>query len=152
MLAALLRTPNEVSLLLVRVGLGVVILPHGLQKTLGWFGGKGVPGTVHFFEEVLKIPPFWTYCAIAAESVGAVALILGLFGRVAALGILAVMGVAVALIHGRQGFFMNWYSQPRGEGFEFHILAIAMALAVIWRGSGAFSLDRMLETRRGPSA
>ncbi len=152
MLALLLRTPNEVSLLLVRVGLGVVILPHGLQKLVGCFGGKGVAGTVHFFQEVLKIPPFWTYLAIAAESFGAIALILGLFGRVAAFGILVVMGVAVSLIHGRQGFFMNWYNQPRGEGFEFHILAMAMALAVTWRGSGAWSIDRMLETRRGLSA
>lgn len=144
MLAPLVRTPNELALFFVRVGLGLVILPHGLQKLFGWFGGKGVAGTIHFFEEALKIPPFWTVCAIAAETVGAAALIVGFLGRVGAAGVLAVMGVAVYLIHGRQGFFMNWYAQPRGEGYEFHILAIAMGLAVLVRGSGAFSIDRAL--------
>lgn len=144
MLAPLVRTPNELALFFVRVGLGLVILPHGLQKLFGWFGGKGVAGTIHFFEEALKIPPFWTVCAIAAETVGAVALIVGFLGRFGAAGVLAVMGVAVYLIHGRQGFFMNWYAQPRGKGYEFHILAIAMGLAVLVRGSGAFSIDRAL--------
>jgi putative oxidoreductase len=144
MLAPLVRTPNELALFFVRVGLGLVILPHGLQKLFGWFGGKGVAGTIHFFEEALKIPPFWTVCAIAAETAGAAALIVGFLGRVGAAGALAVMGVAVYLIHGRQGFFMNWYAQPRGEGYEFHILAIAMGLAVLVRGSGAFSIDRAL--------
>ncbi|HSQ60258.1 MAG TPA: DoxX family protein [Acidobacteriota bacterium] len=144
MLAPLVRTPNDFALFLVRVGLGIVILPHGLQKLFGWFGGKGVAGTIHFFEEALKIPPFWTACAIAAETAGALALIVGFLGRVGAAGVLVVMGVAVYLIHGRQGFFMNWYAQPRGEGYEFHILAIAMGLAVLIRGSGAFSVDRAL--------
>lgn len=147
MLAPLVRTPNEVALLIVRVALGIVMLPHGLQKLFGWFGGKGVAGTIHFFQEALHIPPFWTVCAIGAETVGAAALIVGLFGRIAAAGVLVVMGVAVYLIHGRQGFFMNWYAQPRGEGFEFHILAVAMALAVIVRGSGALSVDRALTKR-----
>jgi putative oxidoreductase len=71
-------------------------------------------------------------------------LIVGLFGRIAAFGIMCNMLVAIALVHGRNGFFMNWAGNQKGEGFEYHLLAIAMLLAILVKGSGALSLDHFL--------
>jgi putative oxidoreductase len=143
MLHALLSTTPDPVVALARIVLGLVILPHGLQKLLGWFGGGGVRGTLAGFAS-MGIPAPLASLAIAAESLGAVALILGLYGRIAALGIAVVMAVAALRVHRPHGFFMNWYGQSKGEGFEFHLLALALALAVIWRGSGAASLDLWL--------
>src|SRR5262249_39572438 len=127
--------------------LGLVIFPHGAQKVLGWFGGYGYHGTMQFMTQGAHIPAFFAFLAIVAEFAGAIGLVLGLLGRVAALGIGVVMVVAVAVAHLHSGFFMNWAGNKQGEGFEYHILAFAMALAVMIRGSGALSIDRVL-TRR----
>lgn len=143
MLQQLLSTNNSPVLAIVRIALGIVILPHGLQKALGLFGGGGISGTLGFFQQTWGIPAFVTLLVIAAESLGALALIAGLLSRVAALGIGIVMLGAVVIVHWQNGFFMG------NGGFEFHILAIAMAGAVMLQGGGALSVDRMLsESRR----
>jgi len=140
---ALVSTTPDPMVALVRIVLGLVILPHGLQKVFGWFGGGGIRGTLNGFAS-MGIPHPLGALAIAAESLGSFALILGLYGRVAALGIAVVMLVAALRVHRPHGFFMNWYGSSKGEGFEYHLLALALALVVIWRGSGAGSLDLLL--------
>lgn len=140
-LSAIVRTTPDLALFLIRLLLAVVIWPHGAQKALGWFGGYGYQGTMQFFTRTMGIPAPLAFLAIAAEFAGPVALALGLFGRVAAFGIAAVMVVAVLTSHLSNGFFMNWFGAQKGEGFEFHILAVAIAAAVMVGGSGAFSLD-----------
>lgn len=142
MFRKLMTTPNSPALAVVRLALGVVMFAHGAQKALGWFGGAGPSGTIGYFGESLGVPAVLTTLVIAAEFLGGLGLIVGALGRIAALGVIAVMVGAIALVHLPNGFFMS------NGGFEFHILAIAMALAVLIRGSGAFSLDRALAERQ----
>ena len=144
-LSLLLATEGSTPLTVLRIALGLVMLPHGLQKTVGWFGGYGFEGTMTGFTG-MGIPAILAFLAIAAESAGALALIAGFTTRAAAFGMLSVMTVA-AFMHRANGFFMNWAGTQAGEGFEFHILAIAMALAVIIGGGGRFSVDRAIARR-----
>jgi putative oxidoreductase len=147
MLERLLNTPEDPVLTIVRVVLGVVMFAHGAQKMLGWFGGYGFRGTMGFFREQLKIPSVFAFLAIMAEFFGSIGLILGLFTRIAALGIAIVMLAAIFMVHLRVGFFSNWFGSQRGEGFEYHLLAIALCIVLLARGAGAFSLDHMLYQR-----
>jgi putative oxidoreductase len=141
----LFKTDNDVATLLLRVLLGVVFFPHGAQKVLGWFGGYGFSGTMGFFTGMLHVPASFAFLAIAAEFAGAIVLILGLFTRVAALGIAANMLVAVAMVHWQYGLFMNWAGDQKGEGFEFHLLAIGVAVVLIIRGGGKWAADTAIE-------
>ncbi|MBF5045652.1 DoxX family protein [Aggregicoccus sp. 17bor-14] len=143
-LQRLLATGDDPVALGLRLTLGLVMLPHGLQKTLGGFGGYGFEGTMGFFTGTMHIPWPFALAAILAESLGALALVLGLGGRAAALGIAVNMAVAALTSHLDNGFFMNWFGNQKGEGFEYHLLAIGIALAVVVRGSGRWSLDRWL--------
>lgn len=144
MRSALLATRDDVTLSIARLALGIVMFPHGAQKVLGWFGGPGFNGTLQFLHGMMHIPTPIAVLDPIAEFFGAIGLILGLFGRVAAFGIACVMATAVALVHYPNGFFMNWTGQQHGEGIEYHVLAIALALIVMIGGSGAWSVDRAL--------
>jgi putative oxidoreductase len=144
MLDKLLATDHSKTLLLQRVVLGAVLLPHGLQKTIGAFGGHGFDGTMTYFTNGLHIPAPLAVLVILAESLGAVALIAGIGTRIAAGGAVAVMIGAALLTHLPYGFFMNWFGAQGGEGFEYHILAVALGLPLVIRGGGAFSVDRIL--------
>ena len=143
-LLTLLRTNDRIEPLLLRLFLGVVFFPHGAQKVLGWFGGYGFAGTMGFFTQQMHIPALLAFLAIAAEFAGSLGLIVGLLTRVAAFGILSNLLVAVATVHAHNGFFMNWSGKQPGEGFEFHLLAIGMALPLMLAGGGKLSVDRAL--------
>jgi putative oxidoreductase len=140
----LLATDGDWGATVARVALGAVMLPHGAQKLLGWFGGYGFQATLGFLTTQVGLPFPIAVLVILIESIGALALVLGLAGRVMAAGVAAVMVGAIATAHFRNGFFMNWTGAQAGEGFEYHILAIALALVVMLRGSGAASVDRVL--------
>jgi putative oxidoreductase len=140
MFRKLMSTTDDFTVTILRVLLGVVFFAHGAQKALGWFGGYGFTGTMGFFAQKLNIPAPFAALAIAAEFLGS----LGLLSRIAAFGIACDMIVAVAMIHIHFGFFANWLGAQKGEGFEFHILAVAIALFIMIKGSGALSLDRAL--------
>lgn len=137
------RTKPEMTFTILRLALGIMILPHGLQKTFGLFGGYGFSGTMQFFTETMGIPYIFALLAIVAEFVGGVGLILGLFSRIAALGIGVTMLVAAMMVHAQNGFFMNWFGNQKGEGIEFFLLAVAISIAIVLKGSGKLSLDRM---------
>ena len=140
-LKPLFSTPPLFTSLVLRLGLGLVFFPHGAQKVLGWYGGYGFTATMGFFTQTLHIPAFFAFLAILAESAGALALIFGLFTRVAAFGIASVMVVAIATAHLQHGFFMNWSGAQKGEGIEYHLLAIVIALALMISGGGKLSAD-----------
>ena len=148
MLRKLMQTRNDSSLAILRLALGVVFLAHGAQKMLGWFGGFGFSGTMGFFTQNLHIPAPFAFLAIAAEFFGGLGLIAGLLGRVAAFGIATNMLVAVLMIHHKFGFFMNWTGKQAGEGLEYFVLAIAAAVVIMMKGSGALSLDAALSGPR----
>jgi putative oxidoreductase len=144
----LLRTPNSAPLALVRLALGLVMFPHGAQKMLGWWGGNGFGPTMGFFEHQ-GIPALFAFLAIAAEFFGGIGLILGFLSRIAAFGVMCNMLVAIFMVHARNGFFMNWTGKQGGEGFEYHLLAVAMALAIVIGGGGAFSIDHAIANTPG---
>lgn len=144
MLKKIMVTDDSVSLFILRVFLAVVFFPHGAQKVFGWFGGSGFSATLGFFVAKAGIPVLLALLAIMAESVGVVALFAGLFTRLAAAGIAVNMIICAAGNHVKNGFFMNWMGSQKGEGFEYHILVVAICLALIISGGGRWSLDRLL--------
>jgi putative oxidoreductase len=144
MFKKLVNTPNDIVFTVLRLVLGVVFFAHGSQKMLGWFGGYGFKGTMAFFTQTAHIPAVFAFLAIAAEFFGGLGLIVGLLTRVAAFGITVNMLVAILTVHLANGFFMNWTGQQKGEGFEYHLLVLAMTIALMIRGAGAFSLDRAI--------
>lgn len=144
MLMKLLSTTSDYTALIARLTLGIVMFPHGAQKVFGWFGGNGFSGTMDFFTQQMGIPTVFAFLAIMAESAGSLGLVTGLLARVAAFGILVNMTVAIFMVHIGNGFFMNWFGNQQGEGFEYHLLAIGLALIVIIRGGGAYSIDQKL--------
>ena len=149
MLRKLMLTDDDISRTIVRVFLGLVMFPHGAQKLLGWFGGGGFSGTMAGMTG-MGLPAIVVFLVILIEFFGSLGLIVGFLGRVAAFGVLCVMLGAIATVHLPNGFFMNWMGNQKGEGFEYHLLAIGMALAVIVKGSGAWSADRSITRGEAP--
>jgi len=150
MLKKLFQTNDDVAMMVLRVLLGLVFFPHGMQKLTTMFGGYGFEGTMGFFTGKMGIPAIFAFLAIMAEGLGWAGLITGLFTRIAAFGITVNMIVAVYMIHWHNGFFMNWYGamtsegKPLGEGFEFHLLVIAIGTALMIRGGGKWSVDKAI--------
>ena len=144
MIRKLLRTDDNTAAALLRLVLGVVFFAHGAQKMLGWFGGFGFSGTMGFFTGTMHIPAPLAFLAIASEFFGGLGLILGFLTRIAAFGIAVNMVVAIAAVHYPFGFFMNWAGTQKGEGFEYHLLVLAITTFLMIRGAGAFSLDHVL--------
>lgn len=136
----LIRTDDNLTGLILRLTLGIVIFPHGAQKLLGWFGGGGVSGTMGFFES-LGIPVLLTWLVIVAEFFGSLGLIAGFLTRLCAIGIGCVMLGAVYFVHWQNGFFMG------DQGYEYHLLALGVVLALLVTGGGRASVDRALSRR-----
>jgi putative oxidoreductase len=137
------HTDGTLVPLLLRLTLAVVMFPHGAQKVLGWFGGYGFTGTLGFFKGQ-GVPTPLALLVFAAEFLGPLGLALGLLTRIAAFGIACVMLVALLTVHKQHGFFMNWFGTQQGEGFEYHLLALGIALALIIGGAGLWSIDAAL--------
>jgi len=135
------------SLLVSRLALGVVILPHGMQKALGLFGGHGFAGTMGFLQS-MGMPFLIALLVILAEFVGSIGLILGLGTRFMAFSVgLTMAGAAILGGHIHNGFFMNWFGMQKGEGIEYFILVVGLALAALIGGSGKLSVDNLILKR-----
>ncbi len=133
----------------IRIALGLVVFPHGAQKLLGWFGGYGFSGTMQFFTDSAGLPWIVALLVILLEFFGALALIIGIGTRYVAL---AYVFLALGIIfssHMGNGFFMNWFGAQKGEGIEYHLLWIGMAVSLLISGAGKFSLDHWISSRRG---
>jgi putative oxidoreductase len=143
MLSNLFSTDPDWTQTILRTILGVVFFAHGAQKLLGWFGGPGLKSTLGTMHRQLGLPAPIAFLTVAAEFLGGLALIAGLLSRVAAAGIGVIMVAAIVMVHGRNGLFLNWFGDRKGHGYEYHLLAIALAVVIVVRGSGAASLDRL---------
>ena len=146
----LLRTDNDMVLTVVRLILGIVFFFHGAQKMLGWFGGYGFHGTMGFFTHN-GVPAVLAFLAIAAEFFGSLGLIVGFLTRIAAFGITCNILVAIATVHIHYGIFMNWFGNQKGEGFEYHLLVLALTFLIMVRGAGALSIDWLLSHPAEPA-
>lgn len=136
------------SHLVVRLVLGVIFFAHGSQKLFGWFGGPGLKGTIGYFRQNLGVAPVATVIAACLECFGGLAMIVGFLARPAAVGLIVVMLVAVAKVHARNGFFLNFAMTPgKGHGYEFNLALIAMALSILIGGAGVVSIDQLIAGR-----
>ena len=143
MFQRLIATTQDVSLTILRLVLGVVFFAHGAQKMLGWFGGYGFHATVGFFTHI-GMPAALAFLIIVTEFFSGLGLIAGFLTRIVALGVSGLMIGAIFMVHLQNGFFMNWMGSQKGEGYEFHLLALAIAAALLLRGAGPYSVDRSL--------
>ena len=149
MLNKFLSTEDQLAPLVIRIMLGVVMLPHGAQKALGMFGGGGFAATMKGMSQGMGIPSVVVLLIITSEILGSLGLILGVATRFCAFGTFSIMTGAIFMVHLPNGFFMNWFGKQAGEGFEYHLLAIGMAVALMIAGGGKWSVDRLLTARMG---
>jgi putative oxidoreductase len=149
MFQRILSTSSSQAATAARVMLGLVIFPHGAQKLLGWFGGYGYSGTMDFFTGTVGLPSWLALLVIITEFFGSLSLLAGFAGRFWAAATIVLMGGIVFTSHLGNGFFMNWSGGAPGEGFEYHLLAIGLALVVLLEGSGKWSVDSL---RQAPGA
>lgn len=112
---------------------------------LRWFGGAGFSGTLSEFAK-FGMPEAVALFAIFAEFFGSLSLLFGLLSRLAALALIEMIGAAMT-IEIRYGFFMNWMGHQKGEGYEYHITAVALAFLIFVRNAGAVSIDHLVSSR-----
>jgi len=144
MFTNILSANGDITGLILRLTIAFIIFPHGAQKLAGWFGGHGFKGTMGFFTGSVHLPYVVGLSVILIEFFAPVLLLLGLGTRIAALGIIGLMIGIILTAHKQNGFFMNWAGNQPGEGFEYHLLVIGLAIALLIEGAGRFSLDRLL--------
>jgi putative oxidoreductase len=127
----------DVALLIARIIVGVVFMAHGAQKLFGAFGGPGLSAVVQMMGPL-------GYLVTIGEFFGGLGLIVGFLSRFSAASIVLIMVGAIGMVHGQFGFFMNWMGNQAGEGFEYHLLAIAVLVVILIVGPGRFSIGRLL--------
>lgn len=147
---ALFQTDDGLAGFILRVTLGLVMFPHGAQKLLGWFGGFGFDGTMGFFTQKMGLPWIIAFLIIIGESFGSLGLLAGFLTRFAAASLAVIMLGAITMVHLPHGFFMNWGGQQQGEGYEYHLLVIGIAAALLVTGGGRWSADRVVAERIAP--
>jgi putative oxidoreductase len=124
----------------LRVMMGLVMFPHGAQKLLRWYGGVGFSKTVGMFTGN-GMPWIVAVLVILGESIGMLSLIAGFMTRFCAGSLVVIMLGAIGLVHFPHGFFMNWFGNQAGEGYEYHLLVIAICVALTITGGGRASVD-----------
>jgi putative oxidoreductase len=141
------KTDESTALLIMRVVLGIVLFAHGAQKLFGWFGGQGFDGTMNVFTQKMGLPWLVACLVIIAESFGSLALIAGFLTRFTAASFMFIMLGAIATVHWPNGFFMNWFGQQQGEGFEYHLLVLGMSAGLLIAGAGKWAVDGRIARR-----
>lgn len=131
--------------LILRITVGGIMLPHGAQKLFGWFGGYGFSATMNFFTQSMKLPWIISIAIILIELFGAIGLIIGFASRIWALGLMAIMIGAICTTNMKNGFFMNWFGNQSGEGYEYHLLVIGICVAILFVGGGKYSVDSLMK-------
>ena len=144
MFTSLFSANTDIVGLVLRLTAGLIIFPHGAQKMLGWFGGYGFTGTMGFFTGTAKLPYVVGLSVILLEFVGSLLLMAGLGTRIIALGFIGLMIGIILTSHLPNGFFMNWAGTQPGEGYEYHLLMIGLAAALLIEGAGRYSVDSLI--------
>jgi putative oxidoreductase len=144
----ILHTNESLAAMIVRIVSGIILFPHGAQKLLGWFGGYGFSGTMDYFTGTAGLPWLIAFLVIIIEFFGALALIFGFATRIVAAGVISLFAGIIFTSHLQNGFFMNWYGNLKGEGYEYHLLVIGMAIALLVSGAGRWSVDYVLQRKK----
>ena len=146
MLRTIFTTDNSRVGLILRLTTGPVLLPHGAQNMLGWFGGSGSSSEMKHLTQDAGLPAFISLLVILIEFFGALMLITGTGTRIAAFCVIVLFMGIIWYVHGKMGFFMNWFgTMPAGtEGYEYHLLVIGLAIAVLFTGGGRWSADGLI--------
>ncbi len=140
----LLTTNPNIGFSIARLTLGLVIFPHGAQKLLGLFGGYGFSATMESFTTQMGLPSIIAFSVIMIEFLGSISLILGIFSRIWALSLACMFLGIIFTTQLEHGFFMNWFGNQAGEGYEYSLLIIGLALTVVVNGSGKWSMDTLI--------
>jgi putative oxidoreductase len=143
----LLTTSGNWSATALRLVLGIVIFSHGAQSMLGWFDGAGLSATLQALTEFMGLPWLIALLVICIQFFGSIMLFTGIGTRIAALGIFGIF-IGMMTYHLDFGFHMNWMGTKKGEGFEYHVLVLAMCVALMVQGGGPFSIDRLLSQKK----
>lgn len=144
---AFFQTDDSWTGLILRLTLGLVMLPHGAQKVLGWFGGFGFDGTMGYFTLTLGIPWIIAFLVVIGEFFGSLGLLVGFLTRFSAASIGVIMLGAITMVHLQNGFFMNWFGKKPGEGYEYHLLVLGISIALTVVGAGRWSVDQQVAKR-----
>jgi putative oxidoreductase len=144
MKAAIFYTNNSWSPAILRILLGLVLLGHGAQKLLGWFDGYGFDGTMAFFTGTVGLPRMIGFLVIVIEFFGSLSLLLGFATRIWSISMAILFIGIIYTTHLENGFFMNWFGNQKGEGYEYFLLAISISTSLAITGGGKFSMDSLI--------
>jgi putative oxidoreductase len=144
MKALLFNTNNDYTGFISRLTIGLILFPHGAQKVFGWFGGPGFTNVMNYFTQTANLPRIIAFLVIVIEFVGSLCMILGFATRLWSIAIIILFTGIIFKAHVANGFFMNWFGNQSGEGYEYHLLIIGLALIVLLNGGGKYSLDKYL--------
>ncbi|WP_109301860.1 DoxX family protein [Aquimarina sp. AU474] len=143
----LLKTNPNIGFSIARWTLGLVIFPHGAQKLLGLFGGYGYSATIESLTTQMGLPSIVAFSVIMIEFFGSISLVLGFFSRFWATTLVGMFTGIIITTQLEHGFFMNWFGNQRGEGYEYSLLIIGLALSVVINGSGKWSIDGLISKK-----
>lgn len=135
---------RNLALAALRITACVVIFPHGAQLLLGVFGGGGFDHSMYYFTTTAQLPWVVGFLVIVIQYFGSLLLLLGLLTRLNALVMLILFVGMIFTSHLEYGFFMNWFGNQKGEGFEYHVLVLGIMTALVLQGGGKWSLDMIL--------
>jgi len=141
----LFRTDRDIGSFILRIFLALFFFGYGAQKVLGWFGGAGFGGAMHHYVKDYHLAVPLAILSIATEFLGPIALVVGLLTRVVSFAVIVNMIVAMWYTHLKFGFLMP--GKRPIDGFELHLFAIAVAVALLIRGAGIWSIDRAIAKR-----
>ncbi|WP_271766163.1 DoxX family protein [Aquimarina algiphila] len=144
----LLTTHPNIGFSIARLTLGLIIFPHSAQKLFGLFGGYGYSATMETLTMQMGLPSVVAFSVIMIEFFGSIFLVIGILSRFWAL-LLAGMFVGIIFITQLEhGFFMNWFGNQAGEGYEYSLLIIGLALTIVINGSGKWSIDTLISKKQ----
>src|SRR5579872_5678054 len=129
----------------LRLSMALVMMPHAIQHTTGGFGGFGYAKVMDYFTLTMHMPWLLAFLVIVIEVLAPLLLLLGFATRFAAASLIVLMTGIIFSSHIQFGFFMNWFGTQKGEGYEYHLLYIGLALAAFFNGGGKYAVDRYLQ-------
>jgi putative oxidoreductase len=143
MMKKIILRKTDITSALLRIMLAIIIFPHGAQKMLAWFGGYGFNRTMSYFTDTLGLPYWIALIVIIIEFISPILLLLGSFSRIVAASIFALFIGIILTSHLDNGFFMNWFGNQPGEGYEYHLLILTISMAIIILGPGKYTIGKL---------